>query len=144
MGGRGRPNRSLRTTVAAFTLLCTASLIAGCAASSYAGIPFAAGTADPELQTLAMRAQAGGKHAQLELGIRYEEGRGVPINLRRAERLYRMAASEDRGPIYVYSPPVGSNGRGQIVPVNTGSRQAGLDAARIRLRRLLHDDRRAE
>lgn len=67
-------------------LLCRASAIAGCSRSvaTYAGIPLAAGAANPQVQSLARRAQAGDKHAQLELGIRYEQGRGLPRDLERA------------------------------------------------------------
>ncbi|MDQ8757647.1 hypothetical protein RCO27_15565 [Sphingosinicella sp. LHD-64] len=135
----GHPGRSFGAAFAALTLLCAAPLLGACAANSYAGIPFAAGAAAPELQGLAMRAQAGDKQAQLELGIRYEEGRGVPVDLRRAERLYRMAASDSGGTMYVYSPPVGQNGRGQVVPINSGPRQIGLAEARRRLENLVHD-----
>jgi hypothetical protein len=119
--------------LAALMLLCASPLLTACTANSYAGIPFSVGAADPDLQGLAMRAQAGDKHAQLELGVRYEEGRGVPIDLRRAERLYLMAASDSGGTTYVYSPPVGRNGRGQVIPVDTGPRQHGLPEARVRL-----------
>jgi TPR repeat protein len=70
---------------------CAAALLCACAVSNtYAGIPLAAGAADAELQSLARRAQAGDKQARLELGVRYEEGRGVVRDLERAERLYLM------------------------------------------------------
>jgi hypothetical protein len=135
VGDKSRPDQSLRAT-AALVLLCAPPLLAGCAANSYAGIPFAVGAADPELQGLAMRAQAGDKQAQLELGIRFQEGRAVPVDLRRAERLYALAASDSGGTMYIYSPPVGSNGRGQVIPVNSGPRQRGLSEARRRWTRL--------
>lgn len=71
---------------------CAAALLGACAAStSYAGIPLAAGGADSDLQSLARRAQAGDKQAQLELGIRYEEGRGVEADPEAARRLYRSS-----------------------------------------------------
>ena len=38
----------------------------------------------PELQALAERARGGDQQAQLELGIAYEEGRGVAANRKRA------------------------------------------------------------
>ncbi|WP_162806791.1 SEL1-like repeat protein [Sphingosinicella terrae] len=104
--------------------------------NSFAGISFASGAADSELQGLAMRAQAGDKHAQLELGIRYEQGRGVPVNLARAEHLYRLAASDSSGSGLVYLPPVGT-ARGQVVPVRTGQSSRGLDEARERLDRII-------
>jgi TPR repeat protein len=132
----GRPRQAyftLRTCLMALALLA-APLLAACAANSYAGISFAPGAADSELQALARRAQAGDKHAQLELGIRYEEGRGVAVDLARAERLYRMAASDSGGPIQVYSPPVGRQSSGQITSLNRGNYVPGLEDAKARLR----------
>ena len=128
--------RRLRAAAAALLLLGVPLLASGCAASAYAGIPFAAGAADPELQWLAQRAQAGDKQAQLELGIRYEEGRGVPVDLARARRLYRLAAADSGGTMYVYSPPVGRHGRGGVIPIRSGPPQPGLVEARERLERL--------
>jgi hypothetical protein len=124
--------RSLRGLVAAL-VLCAPLVLSGCTSSSYLGIPFAAGAADADLQALARRAQAGDKHAQLELGVRYEEGRGVSADLHRAEQLYRMAASDSGGTTYVYSPPVGKHGRGRVIPVTQQIRRAGLPEARTRL-----------
>lgn len=100
------------------------------------GIPLVAGRANPELQQLANRAQAGNKHAQLELGIRFEEGRGVPVDIKRAMGLYRMAASDIGGAVWVYFPPVGNGTKGRGVPVETGRRQAGLREAKRRLEAL--------
>lgn len=122
-----------RRALGAGLLLCAASGISGCVQSSasYAGIPLAAGATDPAIQSLARRAQAGDKHAQLELGIRYEEGRGVQRNLDKAERLYRLAAADSGGRTWVYSPPVRKGGSGRSIPVELGPKQPGLtDAAR--------------
>jgi hypothetical protein len=120
----------------AAALSIAAGSLSACASTSYAGIPLTAGAADAELQDLARRAQAGDKHAQLELGIRYEEGRGVPRDLDRAERLYRLAASDSGGPQHIYTPPVGRHGQGKVVSVSRGPRQPGLAAAKLRLGRL--------
>lgn len=78
-------------------MLAAAALcaLAACAPSSYAGISFAAGSAPAELQSLARRAEAGDKQAQLELGIAYEEGRGVAVDLGRARDLYFDAATDE-------------------------------------------------
>lgn len=67
-------------------------------------------------------AAAGDKRGQLELGIRYEEGRGVPSNLRRAERLYASAARTRQIPNYVYSGPVGNEKSGRLVPIGRRAR----------------------
>jgi hypothetical protein len=87
------------------------------------------------LQQLARQAQAGDKHAQLELGIRYEEGRGVPVDPKRAGRLYRLAASDRGGDIHVFSPPVGSNSSATILSIQR-PQQLGLLEAKVRLERL--------
>jgi hypothetical protein len=100
------------------------------------GISFASGAADPELQALARRAQSGDKQAQLELGIRYEEGRGLPVDLERAERLYRTAGADSGGTTYVYSPPVGQRGRGEVAELLREPRAPGLSEAEQRLARL--------
>ena len=114
-------------------LLCAPLLLTACASTSYMGVPLTAGAADAELQSLARRAQAGDKQAQLELGIRYEEGIGVPVDLRRAERLYRAAASDSGGTQMVYIPASREGGRAASVPINSGPAVQGLPAARARL-----------
>ncbi len=78
-----------------------------------------------ELGSLAQRASTGDKHAQLELGIRFEEGRGVERDLKKARKLYGKAASDSGGTIWVYSPPVG-NSPGRVIPLNTDPKFNGL------------------
>ena len=85
-----------------------------------------------ELGRLAQRANTGDKHAQLELGIRFEEGRGVERDLKKARKLYGKAASDSGGTIWVYSPPVG-NSPGRVIPLNTGPKFNGLTEAKKRL-----------
>lgn len=117
-------------------LLLACASLGGCATGSYAGIPLKAGAADPELQALARRAQAGDKHAQLELGIRYEEGRGVPVGLSQAEGLYRLAATAGERRQHVYVPPVGVHGQGRVISID-GGRRSGLASAAARLQALI-------
>src|ERR1044072_8936789 len=88
-------------------------LATACTTHSYIGISLVPGQASPELQDLAARAQGGDKQALLDLGIRFEEGKGVPVDRGRAVRLYRQAASASGGTIWVYSPPVGDGARGR-------------------------------
>jgi hypothetical protein len=127
---------SLRRALLALSLLAAVPALGGCAApTSYAGISLAPGAADAELQDLAQRARAGDKQALLELGIRYEEGRGVPVNLARAERFYALAAAGMPGTTHVYVPPVRGSGGG-VVAVPSGSAAPGLPEARRRLERL--------
>lgn len=112
--------------------------LAACAANSTSPIMLAPGATDPDLRQLARRAEAGDKYAQLELGVRYEEGRGLAVDLERAVRLYRMAASDSGGPLYVYTPTVGRNGRGRVLPVRNPIVQRGLAEAQTRLARLVN------
>jgi hypothetical protein len=110
------------------------ALLSACAApTSYISIGFAPGAAAPELQTLAQRARAGDKQAQLDLGIAYEEGRGVAVDLKRAGQLYSQAAATTGGTIYVYQTSAKKGGRGSVMPVNTGAMIRGLELARVRL-----------
>tara|TARA_R110001606_G_scaffold12369_2_gene54056 strand:+ start:25266 stop:25559 length:294 start_codon:yes stop_codon:yes gene_type:complete len=69
---------------------------------------------------LASEAQRGSRKAQLELGIRFEEGRGVERDLNKARKVYAKAASHCGGTIWVYSPPVGNGTKGRAIAVNTG------------------------
>lgn len=90
------------------------------------GIPLKAGAADPYLQNLSRRAQRfQDKSAQLELGIRYEEGRGVPVNWDLAEQFYAVAGTTMKmgsswGPGAVFAPPM----------------SPGMREARVRLKAL--------
>jgi TPR repeat protein len=111
-----------------------AALLSACAApTSYMGIGFSPGAASPELQMLAQRAQTGDKRAQLDLGIAYEEGRQVAVDLNRARRLYALAAMTSGGTIYVYQSSAKKGGRGGVAPVNLGPVVKGLEAAKVRL-----------
>ena len=119
------------------TALALALALAGCGApSSFHGISFAAGAASMEVQTIAQRAAAGDKWAQFELGTRFEEGRGVPVNWDRAARLYRMASETTGGTIMVYVPPVTPGRSGRVMPLSSGPRMTGLPQARERLEAL--------
>lgn len=112
-------------------------LLAGCApATSYQGISLRAGEGDPAVRLLALRAASGDKWAQLELGIRFEEGRGVPLDWRRAARLYRMAAAQSGGTTMIYVPPVRRGGTGTVMPMSMGPVVPGLPEARARLEAL--------
>jgi hypothetical protein len=110
------------------------ALLSSCAApSSYMGIGFAPGAASPELQALAQRARAGDKQAQLDLGIAFEEGRGVGVDLLRARKLYAQAAATTGGTTYIYAPASKKGGRGSVTPINLGPRAEGLQEAKERL-----------
>ena len=140
MGSLGQIIMKTKTALRRAPVLCAllpALMLAGCAAPSrYMGIDIASTSADVEradLQSLASRAQSGDKQAQLELGIRFEEGRGVTRDLKKARKLYAKAATSSGGTIWVYSPPVGNGTSGRVIPVNAGPRQHGLAEAKRRL-----------
>jgi hypothetical protein len=118
-------------------LLASLALGACAVPSSYMGISFTPGAAASDLQDLARRAQVGDKQAQLDLGIAYEEGRGVAVDLERAEGLYRMAAANSGGVIWIYSPPVGNGTSGRVIPIDRGKIEGGLLAAKSRLHLLV-------
>ncbi len=134
MGTEGEAGRKLGAAFAGSALVLTA--LSGCAAAfASAAIVHIPRATAPELQDLARRARRGDKFAQLDLGIRYEEGRGLPRDIKRAKQLYRLAAAATGGTIQVYSPPVGKGG-GRLIPLSLGSPQEGLAEAKARLERL--------
>ncbi|TPG20950.1 hypothetical protein EAH87_06275 [Sphingomonas koreensis] len=60
------------------------------------------------IERLGCDAGHGDKNAQLALGIRYEQGDGVPRDLERARHLYARAARNTGTSNLVYSSPVGN------------------------------------
>jgi len=70
------------------------------------------------------------------LGQRYENGDGIPIDLRKARKFYRAAAAQSGGTTFVYSPPVGTERVGRVLPLNAGPVQDGLPQAREALDRV--------
>jgi hypothetical protein len=125
----------MRAALAAALVIGLSAGSSACTASSYAGIPLGAGAADPDLQSLARRARAGDRSAQLELGSRYEHGRGVVRDPARAAALYRRAAAGTTGAQQVYLPPVGKHGQGRVVRIDRSARnQVSGDAHMRRIR----------
>lgn len=135
-GARAKASRAqggVRALVLGAILLATPA----CATSSYMGISMIPGEASPEVQGLAQRARAGNKQAQFDLGIKFEEGNGVPQDEARAIRLYKQAARDSGGAQWVYVPSPGNGAPARVMPVDTGPRQAGLEEAKRRLGNLL-------
>jgi hypothetical protein len=116
-------------------IMCSALLaLSACSAPSrYMGINFATGIAPQALQQLAQRAQTGDKQAQLALGIAFEEGRGVAADMKKAQKLYRLASMNSGGTTWVYVPSTRKGQAGHVMPVNMGPRQSGLAEAKLRL-----------
>lgn len=120
-----------RKACIALLVACAAMSLTACT-ESYAGVRLSPGTGDPEIRNLARLARAGDKHAQLQLGIRYEEGRGVPVDFDRAMRLYALAASGSGG-TEIFYVPAGGSGPVIAVPINQGPPVPGLQEAARRL-----------
>ncbi|MBA3666125.1 MAG: SEL1-like repeat protein [Sphingomonas sp.] len=89
----------MRSSLPAALLIAAAALsLNACVSSALPGIPSQPGAADPQLQLLAKQAiRYQDKQAQLALGIRYEYGRGVPLNWKYAAQLYLVAAKSSGG-----------------------------------------------
>jgi TPR repeat protein len=129
---------SLRLAVAGAAL----GTLAACNSTTdrYQGISLAADNVDEALRALAGRAAAGDKRAQLALGIRFETGDGVPVDLRRAERLYRLAATTTGDVRDVYFSSVHMKTPGKVLRTYEAPRfgvpeaQARLEALRERRR----------
>ncbi len=82
------------------------------------------------------------KHAQLELGKRYEEGRGVPQDLDLARRYYRMAARDLRRGAPIFQEGLASSSVSGIGghTIYNRVRADGLTEAHERLRALSSAD----
>lgn len=121
----------LRAALGALALTAAGACATG--AERYQGVSLAADNQDAELRSLARQASEGDKHAQLALGIRFETGDGVPVDLRRAERLYALAAQSEGRPPDIFIPPVRPGSTGRVLPGWIRPTTAGLPAAQLRL-----------
>ncbi|MCG8504605.1 MAG: sel1 repeat family protein [Sphingomonadales bacterium] len=93
------------------------------------------------LAELKTQACGGSKLAQYELARAHETGDGIAADPARAVAWYRAAAETVGGTTYVYSPPVGSETYGRVIPVTTGPARPGLAAAQYALGRLYLEGR---
>lgn len=82
------------------------------------------------LQRLHSRAQSGDKSAQFELGEYFADGTLLAKDCKTARRLWRLAAMETGGTLWVYSPPVGNGTNGRTIPINRGPKVSGLVSAK--------------
>jgi hypothetical protein len=119
----------------AILAVATLSLAACAAPTSYMGVSLQPGAAASQIQSLARAGLSGDKHAQLALGIAYEEGKGVIQDLKKARKLYRAAAAPSGGTTYIYVPATRKGGKGYVAPVDLGPKVVGLVEARERLGR---------
>lgn len=112
--------------------LALALLLTGCGTGRYAGLDLRRGALSAPLRQLALAARSGDKQAQLALGDRFAAGLDVPHDLARARTLYAQAARASGGTLWIYSPPVGKEAAGRVVPV-AAPVVPGLPAAAARL-----------
>ena len=101
-------------------------ILGGCATFPDADCPIA----DPSLR---MEASSCDNETLVELGKKYENGIGVHQDYRKAAVLYRLAASASPDLIYIYSPPVGRESYGRVIPVRTGTGRTSSPEALYRL-----------
>jgi TPR repeat protein len=93
------------------------------------------------LRHLRCRAANGSAEAALELGIRYEEGRGVVRDFARAAALYRAAANPVPGLTVLYTPSPRIHGRGAVIRVGSEDESAASAEAERRLGFMYKDGR---
>ncbi len=119
----------MRSSLPAVLMIAASALgLNACVSSALPGIPAQPGAADPQLQLLAKQAMRyQNKQAQLALGIRYEYGRGVPMNWKYAAQLYLAAAT---------GSPGGIMGTTNGIPMNIQPRTKALPEAKARLQAL--------
>jgi hypothetical protein len=134
-----KPRRVTGRRARAVSLAASLALTASCAAapSSYMGIDLAAPPATAEaaeIQDLAKRARKGDKQAQTDLGIRFEEGRGVEQDFDRALELYTLATTGRDGRYTIFVP---TNGAVRAETVSTGEVEVNAEAQK-RLSRLVN------
>lgn len=142
MRGGALHNRYARGAIATALLLCASLALAACAPTTYAGISLKSGANDPALRSLAQRARAGDQQAQLELGIRFEAGRGLPRDLDRAAKLYWDAATvPSKRRMALYLPRKGGGGFVKTFPPEL--ELSGNDEALLRWHRLRFSTRRS-
>lgn len=83
-------------------------------------------------------ADSGDQVSQYLMGFGYEHGIGVEPDAELALRYYKRAASPRSNRTYVYSPAVGSESHGRVIPVTAGPDVPGLGAAQKATERLEH------
>jgi TPR repeat protein len=99
-----------------------------CAALGQAGLNYL----DAPLDELEKRAACGDKQAALQLGLRYDEGRDIKPDLKKAVRYYAQAAADEGKRTAFYSPPIGKEKNGMI-EFDSQPAQPGYPEAMVRL-----------
>ena len=81
-------------------------------------------------------AASGNQFSQYLTGFAYEYGVGTVPDRTKAIKAYKQAAARRSNQIYVYSPAVGKETSGRVIPVSTGPATPGLPEAKAALERL--------
>lgn len=81
-------------------------------------------------------ADTGDQVSQYLMGVAYEHGIGIAADPEQALAYYKRAASPRSNRTYVYSPAVGSESNGRVIPVTAGPDLPGLAAAQAAVARL--------
>lgn len=81
-------------------------------------------------------ADSGDQVSQYLLGFAHEHGIGVERNAELALRYYERAAAPRANRTYVYSPAVGHESHGRVIPMTAGPDLPGLGAAQRAVERL--------
>ena len=68
------------------------------------------------VDALSKRAASGDRGAQYELAVRFEEGRGVPVNTRKAIELYTLSLTAGEARL-IYLPSAGGQSKSSVLPV---------------------------
>lgn len=89
------PSSRLACSFAAALLLCATAAASGQTATSPSVTTALASSAELRVETLSSRASAGDAQAQYELGRKYADGNGVPMDRPRALMLYTASARQE-------------------------------------------------
>ena len=143
--------RSLRELLVSSLFMPALLLAQGCASDTYHGIYVGPGSGQTEWQRFAIRARAGDREAQYQLGVHiledYGAGRATIDDLKVAERLLRDVMTDRGGTTaYIYSPVIPGRDGGGVMAFYQGPHVEGIAAARahwIEARSLLESTRAA-
>ncbi|WP_375291537.1 hypothetical protein [Qipengyuania sp.] len=115
--------------------MTVATSFGACASQRYAGLDLRPGAAPADIQQLARVTQSGSKQAQLDLGIRLQEGRGIPVDHGKAARPFARVATDSAENRMLFVPAAGSL-RSTILPIRQGTKITRSAEARARLQTL--------
>jgi len=101
--------------------------LAGCAAG---GSRVERSAIPDTLHSLYDRAMVGDKHPQYALGLLLGSGAAGAPDCAAAREFLAIAARDEGGTPWVYSPPVGNGTQGRVITIDQGPRRAGHPQAK--------------